>query len=86
MRCYVHRFHGSHTAEHVKQTIEEMQRVRAILYDNVRDMKKAIDDVEVPSVVHTHCVRRSPRLVPPYHLLLCQCFNSVCRIRKSHMK
>ena len=53
---FAHKFHGSHTAEHVKQAIEEMlnaceidkQHVHVILCDDVR--KKAMQ-MEVP---HTH--------------------------------
>lgn len=57
-------FRGSHTAEHIKQAIEEMlnaweidkQRVHVILRDNARNMKKAMEDLGVPSmgcVAHT---------------------------------
>ena len=63
---------GSHTAEHVKQAVEKMlkvceidkQRVHVILHDNLRNMKKAVDDMEVQSVgcvLHTSagCTRGS---------------------------
>ena len=51
-------FHRLYKAEHVKQAIKEMlntcetdkQCVHIILRDNVRNMKKAMDDMEVPSV------------------------------------
>ena len=57
-------FRGSHTAERVKQAIEgmlnswgiEKQHVHVILRDNARNMKKAMDDMGVPSmgcVAHT---------------------------------
>ena len=46
------------TAEHVKQANEEKlntcdtekQHLHVILHDNLRNMKKAVDDMEVPSV------------------------------------
>ena len=49
---------GSHTTEHVKQTIAAMlnaceidkQRVHIILRNNIRNMKKNNDDMEEPSV------------------------------------
>ena len=46
------------TANNVKQAVEEMlnacevdkQLIHVVLCDNVRNMKKAMDDMEVPSV------------------------------------
>ena len=71
---------------------------RVILRDNVRNMKKAVDDMEVPSmgcVSHTlllavHegllsqcCITDSPANT---RKVVGQCWNSLCRIIKSHMK
>ncbi len=60
-------FRGSHMAERMKQAIEgmlnswgiEKQRVHAILQDNARDKKKAMDDMGVPSIrcVNLSCMR-----------------------------
>ena len=61
---YAQKFHRSYKAEHVKQAIEEVlnsceidkQRLQVILRDNVRNVKKTIDDMEVPNascVLHT---------------------------------
>ena len=91
------------TAEHVKQAIEEMlnacdidkQHVEIILHDNVRNMKKEMDDMEVPSM---HCVAHTLQLAVHEGLLsqcsitdspgnarkvVGQCCNSICRITKS---
>ena len=76
----------------------DKQRVHVILHDNVRNMKKAIDDMEVPSV---GCVLHTLKLAVHEGLLsqcsvtdspantrkvVVQCCNSICKIRKSHMK
>lgn len=61
-------FRGSHMAERVKQAIEgmlnswgiEKQRVHVILRDNARNMKKAMDDMGVPSL---GCVAHTLQLV-----------------------
>ncbi len=61
-------FHGSHTAERVKQAIEgmlnswgiEKQRLHVILRDNERNMQKAMDDTGVPSMC---CVAHTLQLV-----------------------
>ena len=100
-----HQSRGSHTAEHVKHATEEMlnvceidkQCVHIILHDSVRNMKKAMDDMEVPSV---GCVSHTSAAVHEGLLSQCsiidltantkkvvgQCCSSICRIRKSHMK
>jgi len=65
---HAHQFRGSHTAEHVKQAIEEMlntwgidkQQVHVILRDNARNMKKAMDYMGVPSV---GCIAHTLQLV-----------------------
>ncbi len=61
-------FRGSHTAERVKQAMEgmlnswgiEKQRVHVILWDNARNMQKAMDDVGIPSMC---CVTHTLQLV-----------------------
>lgn len=100
---YAHQFRRSHTAEHVKQATEEMLNAceidkQRLLRDNVRNMKKAMDDMEVPSV---GCISLTLQLAEHEGLLsqcsvtdstantkkvVGQCLNSICRIRKSHMK
>ena len=90
----MHQFGGSHTAKHVKQAIEEMlnacdtdkQRVHVILHDNIRNMKQAVDDMEAPSV---GCISHTSAAVHEGLLSQCsisQCWNSICRKRKSHVK
>ena len=92
--------------EQVEQAIEEMlnvckidkQRVGVIFHDNIRNMKKAIYDMEALSV---GCVSHTLQLTVYEGLLsqcsvtespantrkvVGQCCNSICRIRKSHMK
>ena len=74
----------------------DKQRVHVILRDNIRNMKKAVDDMEVPSVgcislllaVHEGllsqcCITDSPAYT---RKVVGQCWNSICRIIKSHMK
>uniref|UniRef100_A0A1A8MBN7 Zinc finger, BED domain containing 4 n=2 Tax=Nothobranchius pienaari TaxID=704102 RepID=A0A1A8MBN7_9TELE len=61
-------FRGSHTAEHVKQAIEEMlnswgiekERVHVIVRDNAQNMKRAMEDLAVPSL---GCVAHTLQLV-----------------------
>ena len=55
----------------------DKQRIHVILRDNVRNMKKAIDDMEVP------CITASPANT---RKVVGQCFSAICRIRKSHDK
>ena len=93
------------TAEHIKQAIEDRlnacdidkQWVDVILHDNLRNMKKAVDDMEVTSVgrvSHTHQLAVHEGLLSQCSVThspantrkaICQCWNSICRIRKSHM-
>ena len=76
----------------------EKQHIHVILNDNVRNMKKTVDDMEVPSVC---CVSLTRQLAVHEGLLsqcsltdspantrkvVSQCWNNICRIRKSHMK
>nr|XP_054604940.1 zinc finger BED domain-containing protein 4-like [Nothobranchius furzeri] len=61
-------FRGSHTAEHVKQAIGDMlnswgiekERVHVIVRDNARNMKRAMEDLAVPSL---GCVAHTLQLV-----------------------
>ena len=76
----------------------DKQRVHVILRDNIRNMKKAMEDMDVPSV---GCVSHTFQLTVHEGLLsqcsvtdssanarkvVGQCLNSTCRIRKNHMK
>ncbi|KAA8577696.1 hypothetical protein FQN60_016783, partial [Etheostoma spectabile] len=64
---HAHQFRGAHTAEHVRQAISEMlnawgidkQHVHVILRDNARTMKKAMDELGVPSL---GCIAHSLQL------------------------
>ena len=76
----------------------DKQHIHVILYDNIRNIEKAMDDMEVPSV---GCISHTLQLALHEGLLsqcsvtdspantrkvVGQCCSIIYRIRKSHMK